>query len=708
MFGAQSIAMEQSKSGLDFVDSFSTDAGELDKTKLLLSPNENIIGNFQIDVTSPIPDYSTDLVQAYQVKHLSALEGVAAESAEDFYGLVFNKSYPFRLYEILALRNYAGDHLITPITYGVTQITTSNNELFFCCVMRKGKGKSLKSLMSAGIKFDENFIATKLLRPILDTLNHLHQGGTIHGAINPENIYIDEAGVITLSECISDTPGFSQQAFFETPERAQAQSWGKGHGDEKVDYYALGMTIFALLSGKDFQSYDEKEIVRLKLHQGTFDFLISNYNLSGKVSDLIRGLVIDDSNLRWTYTDIDMFMQGKSYSVNTLIDPAYQTRAIIFNGKEFYSRRSLAHEFAQSWDLAKEFIQTDKLKKWLELSTQDEKFSELFSSFMLNYSALKQGGQKVFAADDEKLARTIILLDPEGPVRIKNVSFHKSGFGPLLLSSINNGQSEVTQVLAGSLFSNLFSVYEYMGDYIPGKSYTADLVQLHKCADLIKRAELGFGVERCVYELNPTLVCQSHILKHDFCFSVRDTLEYLNEHHVSFDEMVSKKNLACYLAAKAHINHENKLKDTTQFSGIQKSRAFQLAHILGNAQKTSRINRLDNIVAALRDALKEVLDLNLRSNAIKREFANALSASTKSGSIADLLKAATNSDLLEKDLDGYSKALRRGAEITYEIFSYNNRSAMEFDIRRKSLRIAVRFSYIVCSFILITILLQSF
>jgi serine/threonine protein kinase len=606
------------------------------------------------------------------------------------------------------LRNYSGDYMLTPISYGITQLSNANSELFFSCIMKEGKGRTLKSLMAAGIKFDENFILTKLLKPVLDSLNHIHQCGAIHGCINPDNIYIDETGIVTISECISEIAGFSQPPFFETTERAQSQNWGKGRGDEKVDYYALGMTIYALLSGKDFSGYDAKEIVKLKLHQGTFEFLSSNHSLSAKMSDLVRGLAIDDPELRWTYIDIDMLAQGRNYSTQNLVDHSYQSRAIIFNSKEFYSRRALAHEFTQNWDAAKEFIKGDKLKKWLDLSTQDEKFAELFSAFMLNYSALKQGsGQKVFLAEDEKLARVIILLDPHGPIRFKNVSFHKSGLGPLLLHSINSSLSEVTHVLAGSLVANLYSVYEYMDSFMPGLSFGADLMQIHKCADYIRRPELGFGVERCVYELNPTLTCQSHIVKSDFCIGITDTLSYLNERHISFEDMMSKKNLACYLAAKTHTV-DNKLKDISQYPAIQKSRAYQFLQIIASAQKACRIGRIDHLVSNIKDALQDVLDINLRSAAIKKEFHESLNNSIKSGSAIDLLKAAMNTDLLEKDYDGYAKALRRGAEIAYEIFSYSNRNTMEYDIRRRSLKLAVKFSYIVSAFILVTILLKSF
>lgn len=708
MFGSAAISAEGNKVGTEVFDAFNADPSDLDKSKLNLSPDEDTIGNFKIDVSNKIVEFSNEFVNAYRVQHISIVDGSPTQQDDELYALVFNKSYPFRLREILSLRNYSGDNMLSPISYGITQISNANGELFFCCIMKQGTGRSLKSLIAAGIKFDENFILTKLLRPVLDSLNHIHQCGAIHGCINPDNIYINENGLITVSECISEMTGFSQTPFFETTERAQAQSWGKGRGDEKVDYYALGTTIYALLSGKDFSGYDAKEIVKLKLHQGTFEFLSANHNMSSKMADLVRGLVIDDPELRWTYIDIDMLAQGRNYSTQNLVDSSYQSRAIIFNSKEFYSRRALAHEFTQNWDAAKEFIKGDKLKKWLELSTQDEKFSELFSAFMLNYSALKQGsGQKVFQADDEKLARVIILLDPQGPIRFKNVSFHKSGLGAFLLHSINNSLSEVTHVLAGSLVANLYSVYEYMDSFMPGLSYGTDLLQIHKCADYIRRPELGFGVERCVYELNPTLACQSHIVKSDFCIGIADTLSYLNDGHVSFDEIMSKKNLACYLAAKTHIV-ENKLKDIAQYPAVQKSRAYQFLQIISSAQKISRLARIDHLVGTIKDALQDVLDVNLRSSAIKKEFHESLNNAVKSGSAIDLLKAAMNTELLEKDYDGYAKALRRGAEIAYEIFSYSNRGTMEYDIRRRSLKLAVKFSYIVSAFILITILLKSF
>ncbi len=692
--------MNVGKSAVDYLNILTSDNDELSLEKLNPSSVANqIAGRYEI-TTQRIQDYSTDFVDAYEV-----LDTLDDKNNSKFYAIVFKKNMPFRLHEIIKLKKIKSPNIYSPIEYGVTQIGSSE-EQFFVTILPKPTGQTLRSVISKGFRTDLNFAFQKLLPPIVQALGLLHQSDITHGFINPDNIIIDETGNVVLSECISEPCGLSQSVFFETIERAQCSHLGKSATSLPSDIYALGMTLFYCISGRDLTGVDPQEIIRQKLFQGTFHFLNAAHLLNGQLGDMIRGLAADQVSQRWGLTEIDGILQGRNYSMTDLTDLSYLSRAIIFNGKEYYSKKSLAYEMCLNWDLAKEFMKTDKIKKWLETNTSEEKYVEALEIFG-NLTSSKSLSQKLISVEDEKLMKLLMILDPEGPIRFKNLIFFKDGIGPLLAHSMAFSHTETTQLLAAFLFLNVFNIYEVLASLYNMPSLNNSMTQIDRASEFLKKSEYGFGIERCLYDFNPTLVCQSPVVAKIFCIGLKDILEYLDSAELNFEDLVAKKTISCFLASRIVLMTEVKNKELDKFPLVQRSRAYQILGIFAQAQKHARIPNLSNLCATIMQSVRDVLDAALKSNSIKKAFFDKLATASRTGNILELQKMALNSNHINDDIDGYTEALRKGANIAREIFSFNNKNAINYDIRRKSLRIAVRFSYILCGFIALSIVMQS-
>jgi serine/threonine protein kinase len=699
---AELSLQEGARLGTELLEDIYSDLNNLDRNKLGYSTTVNLIaGKYEILTNSPISSLTTEFVTAYDVQEISTNGTVINE--DKYYAIVHHNNFPARLGEILILKKFNVDNFIYPVEYGVCPIGI-NETMHFVTILPKVIGKPIRKIIEAGVKLDQNFILNKILEPLLKVLKLLHQSGITHGSINPDNIYINENAEFTLGNCISEICGYSQSAFYETVSRAQALKYGKGNGSNSDDYYSLGMTVFYLLTGKDITNTDDLEIIRSKLYLGTYAFLNELSTLNGNMSDLIKGLVVDNAEIRWSYTDVESLLQRRSYNINNVVDKSFTSRAIVFNGREHYSRRSLAHDLTANWDLAKDFVKTDKIKKWLEASISEEKVLEAIETVNLT----KILGNKLFSSDDEKLIKYIIILDPEGPIRIKNVAFHKDGIGPVLVFSINYGLTDTTKIIANALFIQMFSIYESLSTIFGKPEYHQHLIQLNRCSDFIKRTEMCFGLERCIYDLNPTLPCQSHVIKNEFCIGVEDILKYIEDHDIPFEELTNKKNISCFIASKLGIFSDIKQKELDEFPTIQKSRAYQFLGLLATAQKYTKTSKLPNITETLKNSVLEVLNIALKSNSVKKIFFDKLHNAAKSQDLIQFQKMASNPDFIRNDIKGYGDAIRRGAEIAMEIYGYNNRSSIDYDIRKKSLKLAIRFSYVLCSFIVVTIILQTF
>ena len=688
----------------DFFDNLYADISDLDKSKLGISEQESRLGNFEITKTK-ITSLSNEFADAFEVTQSIAIASEADAQPDEYYAMVFKKNLPVRIREIEVLHKLQITGHSSPVHYGIMPFGDADN-LFFVCIFTKPRGKSLEEIVKAGVKLDETFILTKIVKPLIQTLNLLHQNKIFYGSLNPKNIYIDKNGDICLAETLSTFSGFHQRVFYETVDRAQASLYGKGIGSELNDYYSLGMTIYFLLSGKDFAEIDDSEILRLKLHEGTYSWLNASYIMGGQIQDLVKGLVIDNPRQRWGYMDIDNLLNNRSYTVTNLIDKNYLSRAIIFNGKEFYSRKSLAHEMALNWDLAKTFLLTDKIKKWLEIGSSEEKFLEALEAVTISSSTVKSLTQKLFNSDDERLMRALIALDPDAPVRFKNIAFNRDGVGTMLINSINKGQSDVTHIVASCLFVNVFSVYEILSGITGDNSYIKRLSEIQKCSDLLKKPDSGFGLERILYELNPTLICQHPILERDFCIGIKDIIDFLEYNGVSYDEITSKKSIVSFIASKLKLTVAHKVDALDRYQVLQKTKSYQTLYIFSLAQQFLKISKLPTICYVLRDAIKDTLSTILRSSRVKIKFFEKIDKAAERGNITELFKAAVATESIDNDISGYAKALRRGAEISMELFTYSNREKIILDLKKKALRYAVRFSYLVCGFTIITMILQ--
>ncbi len=98
-----------------------------------------------------------------------------------------------------------------------------------------------------------------VLRQILKGLRYLHDNSIVHGDIKPQNLLVNEMGVIKIadfgiSKFVNDTSDGEKEKLLETAGTPAFMSpelcSGKAYEGELADVYALGATIFMLRCGK--------------------------------------------------------------------------------------------------------------------------------------------------------------------------------------------------------------------------------------------------------------------------------------------------------------------------------------------------------------------------------------------------------------------------------------------------------------------------
>lgn len=101
----------------------------------------------------------------------------------------------------------------------------------------------------------------RLILPVVDALEYIHQKGVVHRDIKPSNIMVENGNNVRLMDLgISRVSGgnkFSQYGFIGTPQYASPEQIKRSEGEggsainATSDIYALGITLYELLDGRN-------------------------------------------------------------------------------------------------------------------------------------------------------------------------------------------------------------------------------------------------------------------------------------------------------------------------------------------------------------------------------------------------------------------------------------------------------------------------
>jgi len=340
-----------------------------------------------------------------------------------------------------------------------------------------------------------------VLRPAARTLDALAQRRLTHRAIRPDNLFSAARGQpAVLGAAWAGPPAALQPAIYEPPYSAQCHRYGRGGGTIADDIYALGVSLLSLALGEErLTRTGEEQMLRRKLHSGSFAALVEDARLSSALSDLLRGMLAEDPDHR--PPPVLLTDPGAARARRVAARPPRRAqRPLMIGGLEAWNARSVAHALAVSPDEGALAIAGGAIDRWLRRMLGDVTLAHRFDAAMTSRDYEGADGHH---AEQLRLARAAAALDPLAPFPWRGVTFWPEALGPMLAAGAPDIRTRIEEVIATDAVTAWATVRPERCDL---NVLLPEMRQIR--AWFITRGMAG-AMPRVLYGLNHGLPCQS-------------------------------------------------------------------------------------------------------------------------------------------------------------------------------------------------------
>jgi hypothetical protein len=602
---------------------------------------------YRIKSEEPLPGLDTGSARAFAAAELQ-------DAGRRLYALVGDSKQPPRHDIIATLRRIYHKNLVGLVDWGVAEWPASGRRLPILILERPAGPRLMPADGSEITPFREDRISQLVIPPMAQVLLELHKHGLTHRNLNPENMFYDgpasDQTPILLGDCVAAPAANRQPAVYEPIEFAMADPAGRGEGTAANDLYALGVTIVSLLLGRrPMHDMSDDEVLAAKLARGSYVALIGEQRVSGALMEVLRGLLSDDPGERWTLEELEHWINGRRLSPRQQMISPRAARPFEFNGAQLYTAREVASAFAANWDAAASTIGDQSLDVWLRRSL---KWDDRIEAVNL---ANSWGVEHDSNGADGALARTCIALDPIAPIRLRRFRANLGGFGQLLAAYYHDAemQRDFKQVFAESL--PLFWLELCLR---PSPQILRTITTYDRLRSALDRTGMGGGIERALYELNPTVPCQSPLLADDFVVALDQLLPALERKAArdqgAFDVLIDR-DIAAFVAVRLKYNIPTELRDLEDERDPYRP-AIAAARIYAIVQEETGAPPAPGFCAIVARHVQNSVE-RYHSRDHRARAAGQLADAAKSGVLASILAIVDNKDALEEDHMHYQVAM---------------------------------------------------
>ena len=574
------------------------------------------------------------------------------------YALVLDRAVPARHKAIVSAKGIVDGSILKPVRWGRVDWPASNREEIII-ILPQPPGPALMPNLESEIRpWFIRELKRDLLIPLIELLKTMHDERVSHRNIRPTNLFRsgDDDSVIS-GQVFSAAPGLDQPALFEPLERARCLPGGRGAGDMADDLYAIGVTIMMLALGRNpVAGLDDDEIMRRRIQLGSYNALLGDNKLHNELAPVVRALMRDDDHERWSISDLSNWVQTGRVNPSQPAPVARVDRPFEFDGDKADTAVELAYLLSRKWEKAVKVIATQDIENWADRSLKNRSLAKEIAAC----PDPGPGGPKQMTPDIV-LSRTLITLNPTGPICFRGLVVMPDGFATATASALGN--APMSQDFTGLIDGKLMSFWhEVQVRPKPWMIVAAEVAE--KMSVYLARRGAGFSIERCAYELNPALPCLSPLLGGSAPLQVRELLETMEE-HAEDGGFLFDRHIAAFLGARVSGSIDKELTDiadATEEASERMSQLRLLAYVQSKSSATAAPKLYDMFLKYLQPAINEYKNVPMRER-LHRAARKAVSK----GSLNDLVRILDNRKNRTWDERGFEAARKRNALLDREI-----------------------------------------
>ncbi|MDH5748580.1 MAG: hypothetical protein OEY85_04640, partial [Rhodospirillales bacterium] len=437
----------------------------------------------------------------------------------------------------------------------------------------------------------------------------------------------------------------------------------RGEGGAVDDLYALGVSlVFHLLGYNPLADMTDNDLIVSKIEQGTYATLCGKTRIPISMLEPVRGFLTDDPDERWGLESLEMWLGGRQ-STPIQKKVIYKSDTpFTFMDKKHFTTRTLALSFSQNTSEALRVIKEGGLGKWIRKDFGNVIMADDYENEIevnTKTELVPVGGEEVF------ISKICMILDPLAPIHFKGLSFMPKGFGWVLATEVlQRGDAQrAAEALSKSLPAYWVSAQlEYSPEH---SNLNKEFKQLR---GFLQINDLGYGLERCLYELNKYLPCQSPFVSKEHVIHVYDLMFALDRISSSVDNSLKPidRHIAAFVSAKVDHDISPHLKSLA--SPLPDKSIIGILSLLAFLQWRLKIDALHGLSSWVGGLLKPAVD-SYHSRKVRKEVQREVTKCIDTGILPELFDVIDNSAKRNKDIEGFKAAVKQFAETESELKS---------------------------------------
>lgn len=509
-------------------------------------------------------------------------------------------------------------------------------------------------------------VAEYLIKPIVKILREFEQLNLTHRAIHPERLTFDDLSFqnVILGAGFLTPPGFLQPACYEPLQTCLAEPTARGAGHPSYDLYALGMTVLSLFKEpKALQALASTEANKRRLSEGSHSFFIEKQMFSERITELLKGLIGDDPHQCWTLDDLESWADFNKVNARYRPPQKMATKPFVYEGQEYHNPSLLLHQIGTNWTGAQEVLFSEDFRVWMRRNAGNQE-----NTIGIEEAKVSASRAEASIRQDAIVSCCLMALHPESPFYFKGTVMCLDGVGDHLAAYFYDPQkrSDIAAFLSSKAALFWLSLKE---EKSPQALRFNKLYQ--EASNFLSKRGMGFGIERCLYELNPHIPCLSPLINQVALYDRSDmlkALDYYAAHNAGklAPKLPIDRHLMAYAAAHYDFMKDDFLNSFPDERAPKEQKIIGCLRFLSLIEKNTQPSTLKNLYCWVHELSLE--SVGIYRSKKRRDIVRKLLESQRSPCPIDrLLDWVDNTTEKKRDMDEFMDAKKHHLYTVHKI-----------------------------------------